>query len=204
MRSSANSFADGLLRLASAFATFLLLINLFGNPASGAAIESKGISAKKLFERGVCPSVEEIADTLRQKGAGENTIFYTKPAISQNARALSTTLNPRGNSFSSLVTPDLLDTWLDACGFTPAEQEKLVPRISAALATAASGTAYILISPTQDPRAGTSIWVRCEFPTLMRNGAVTSILRVNPDDISSPPIEIWKAGDPVDLPECVI
>lgn len=204
MRPSTKSFADGLLRLASVFTTFLLLINLFGNSATGAAIGSKGISAKNLFERGLCPSIQTIVDTLRQRGAGDNTIFYTNPATSQNARALSTTLIPRGNYYGSLVTPDDFNTWMDACGFTPAEQDKLVPRISAAIATAASGTAYILISATQDPRAGTSIWVRCEFPTLMRNGAVTSIRRVDPNDISKPPIEIWRTGDPVDLPACVI
>ena len=90
--------------------------------------------------------------------------------------------------------------WLDNCGFEPTEQDKLVPRISTAIAAAASGTAYVLISPGRDPRIGRSIWVVNEFPTLMRNGAITSVVRIDPDDITQAPVQIWKRGDPVDLP----
>jgi len=198
MHFQSHSFDNVFIRLLSLLTICFTLSSIFGNPATAAPVNDADASVKKLFGR-ACPTVGAIGNYLTTQGAGDNTIFYTKPATAQQAQALSTTLSPRGTYFGGLVDNNAMLGWLDECGFAPTEQDKLIPRISRSLATVASGTAYILISAGQDPRAGGSIWVKHEFPTLMINGAVTKVVRVDPDDITASST-IWTQGDPTDLP----
>ena len=198
MQHRGHSFRGVFIHLLSLLTLCVTLGTLLANPAAAAPVNDVDAPIKKLFGR-ACPTVDALGQYMTSQGAGENTVFYTSPATNQQASALSTTLSPKGYYYGNLVTRDQTYKWLDECGFSPTEQDKLVPRISRAIASITTGTAYILIPPGADPKAGSSIWVKHEFPTLMRSGC-QKVIRVDPDDITATST-IWKSGDPTDLPE---
>ena len=160
-----------------------------------------------LFKR-ACPSIDELTARVRDKGMTENMVFYTAPALSERAKAFCTTLSPSGNWYGSVWSFDeqqAITAECDPAGTrTPAANDELlkkVPRLSAALASAATGVAYILMPPSMASKGREgSVWTSYEFPFLMRNPAVTAVIRIDPDDIDDLGATIWRAGDPADLP----
>ena len=198
MQHRGHSFGGVFVHLLSLLTLCITLGSLLASPAAAAPVNDVDAPTKMLFAR-ACPSVADLGAIFTSKGAGENTVFYTSPVSAAQAGNFATGLSPRGYYFGNLVTFDDQMNWIDQCNGDPAEQNKMVPRISRAIASVTTGTAYIMIPQGSDPKAGNSIWVRDEFPTLMRSGC-QKVVRVNPDDITSTST-IWKSGDPTDLPE---
>ncbi|KAJ4470238.1 hypothetical protein J3R30DRAFT_3241035, partial [Lentinula aciculospora] len=115
-----------------------------------------------------CPETETIVEYLKENtNIGPNTVFYTSPISAAQAGAIAKQLTPPGNFYSNLITSEMQLQWLEECGPGP-EQDKLVPRISEAIALASSDIAYLVIEEGTEPK-DTSIWVKYEFPALKRN-----------------------------------
>ena len=188
------------LRLLYAFTVGSLVWSLLVSPGTAAPTGA-------VFKR-ACPSIDELAARIRDKGMTENMVFYTSPVSKSRAEAFCTTLSPGGNWYESVWPFDEQRAITNECdptgGRTAAAWEELLkkaPRMSAAMASAATGKAYVLMPSwmLSKGREG-SIWASYEFPYLMRNPAVTAVIRVDPDDIDDLGAMIWRAGDPIDLP----
>ena len=190
-------FQDGNIPIFRLLTLGFFLWSFFTSMASAAP-------ASILFKR-ACPSIENLTARLVNKGMNDNTVFYTNPVKSDQAVAFTTLLSPSGNSFDQVWDKAAVNGLMTECVTGTPKAEigieggKLFLRLSTALAKAAIGKAYVLIPKDRDPMAGDSIWAIYELPYLMRNTAVTEILRVDPDNIDDLGITFWKAGDPISL-----
>ena len=184
--------------------SFVLVAFAGGAPATAAPVSDLQTAERKIFAR-ACPAVNDLVPQLKAKGLAGNTIFYTKPVPARQASGFAGSLHPIGQGFFSLVSSNQQLDWIDQCNVVgagqnaPAEQNKLVPRISQALAQGATGTAYILISAGADINAPGTIWGTIEFPTLQRNSAITQVIRVDPENTNSQSV-VWTGGDTPTLP----
>jgi len=167
-----NGFISTLTRF---FITFFLAITFLGTLSSASPVG--GIEYARAPD--ACPSTAEIATYLKQHTkVGDNTVFYSAPVPSRQASDFAKTKH--GHSYPDLINNEILFHFLDLCGHTPAEQDKLIPRISEAIAEASTGTAYVLISGKQPPKEG-SIWVKVEFPALKRNHNIHEVIQHDVD-----------------------
>ena len=204
MRYSQSAF----LQLLSILAASLVLVNYVSGAPTSLAPTSDW-PHRKLFAR-ACPTVAEFLAELKAKGLGENTVFYTYPAKSPSAIAFAATLDPPGNSFEDLITPELKSIWIAQCnqvelGQSAADEESFFnPRVSAALAEGATGTAYLMIPDSEDSVVNLkSVWGRIEFPVLQRNPNINLIRRVDPSSPQNSAV-IWRGGDSPTLPPATI
>jgi hypothetical protein len=139
----------------------------------------KGHPAILTARTGVCPSLSTI-ETYAKTRVSTNTVFYTGSASAQQASNFAATLEPKGVTYSDAFPHEQFLAWIDECGVGP-EQDKLVPRMSEALALATRGTAYVLLPAGQaiDPK---KIWSTAEYPALQKNGV--EVWAVNSKDVS--------------------
>lgn len=204
MRYSQNAF----LQLLSILAASLVLVN-FGSGAPTSLAPISDWPHRKLFAR-ACPAVADFVAELKAKGLGDNTVFYAYPATSQQAIAYAATLtDPPGQSFEDFITPEQKDIYMTQCnevgpGQNPADQVNLFnPRVSAALAEGATGTAYLMLPATAESDHDTrSVWGRIEYPILQRNLNIEQIFRVDPSTQSK--VLIWTGGTAPNLPPAVV
>lgn len=202
MRATSSSKVSTLIRLLLLLVTGLLIGSIHGHSASAIAVGKPNVSHKSLFARS-CPTVQSIGDQLKANGAGDDTVFYTKPAASFQADAFARSLQPPGKYWGNIVDLNMWDIWLEQCQFDGSQQDKIAPRCSEALAAVATGTAYVMIGPSEDitgarPNGRRSTWGANEFPTLMRNEKIAKIVRVDPDNVANQ-ITVWTQGDPITL-----
>lgn len=181
-------------------AASLVLVNFVSGAPTSLAPTSDW-PHRKLFAR-TCPAVADFLAELKAKGLGPNTVFYTYPTKSPDAIAFAATLEPPGNSFEDLITPELRATWTGQCnqGQSAADEESFLnPRVSAALAEGATGTAYLMIPDSATQLADMrSIWGRIEFPLLQRNPNIQLIFRVDPSSYKTS-VVMWRGGTPPTL-----
>ena len=139
--------------------------------------------ATNTLHRRDCPSVETIETWIKDNKhtVGENTVFYTAGAGSEQAQRFANTLD-EGNYWGSVWSrPNELPIWfewLEQCGVGE-PQNALYPLMGEALARRSSGTAYVLMVEGKDLRA---FWFDNEYPYLKDR---VKVIAVNAEDLAA-------------------
>ncbi|KAL7622190.1 hypothetical protein AAE478_007693 [Parahypoxylon ruwenzoriense] len=166
-----TTFATGLTFIASVTAAPTL------SPEDVELVPKSDVN--ELQARAGCPSVEDIQAWLRQNTQiGEKTVFYTGTAGNRDAQNYANAIGGHfwGNIYS---TGQQLD-WLGECGPGP-EQDKLIPRMAAAMAKEARGETFVMINKGDSVRSA-SIWMTAEYPNLKGRVKVTAVNPRNHND----------------------
>ncbi|KJA25119.1 hypothetical protein HYPSUDRAFT_85600 [Hypholoma sublateritium FD-334 SS-4] len=174
----------------------LLLVAAFTTLTVAAPVDTSVHDTSALYRRvRQCPSIETIQQHIRPNVSPAHTVFYTKSATHSDARSFAGNLQPQASFFGSVTTWETILDWIAECEPGP-EQDRVIPRISIALAREAKGIAYLI---TSGPIRGDSIWMHYEFPALQRNAKITSVTQY--DLNTGMYTVIWNAGSTPTLQE---
>ncbi|KAF8060772.1 hypothetical protein FPV67DRAFT_1705482 [Lyophyllum atratum] len=138
------------------------------------------------------PSVQEMKSHLSI--SPNKVLFYSGPGgyiDLARKKAASMGLRILEDSWKDKKFPDKYQA-----GLGPAEMQKFWDNASQALAQASSGTVHVLLPADT---VGTNffkgaIWARIEWGALQRNGAVTKVIKINPDNKEEEVIKGAGAG----------
>jgi len=150
--------------------------------------------AAPIVERSQCPSPQEMARWLEENTCiGDNTIFYTTPANERDAEQFSNQvggtyygvlIDQRMKKVNGATEDGIFWKWVDACGGTPEEENKVAHHVSQALAMKATGPTYLMLPKGATPKPS-SFWLVDEWPMLKKRGI--KVTQVQPQTFDQTP-----------------
>ncbi|KAG5300095.1 hypothetical protein I7I50_06300 [Histoplasma capsulatum G186AR] len=129
-----------------------------------------------------CPSLEEISDFLKEKGIGENTVFYAYPGTIEQASKYAK--SECSKDFTYFMSDPKWADWMAKCASDAGSRNDLFRRTPKAMGQLTKKYAYLILPDGKDANER-SIWWEEEYPELLKNRvAVLGVTPTgdNPDD----------------------